>query len=97
MTTEQTLRTVMAQSINATNLPISAPCALDLERLVRTGALALHANGPPSPTELDLASASLRRLIYEMGYAARSRGAPELQEWSLRDALAQLCPLYPFC
>jgi hypothetical protein len=72
----------------AGNMQFAPECELELRQLIRNSATSV------TPETLDDAIQNLRTLVSDMHSRAQNG---ILQEWTLREALASLCPLFPFC
>jgi hypothetical protein len=90
------LRNVQLTRLAATGLGIDPPCEHDLDQLVSTAGAQLDSQRA-AVEQVDEAAANLGKLIDAMADEARTQGSTTMQEWSLRNALGRLCPLFPFC
>jgi hypothetical protein len=96
MTPEQQLDDVWREQLQLSGFGIDPACENDLKNKVRTAAQTIGGRGFVAQDVSD-ASANLVRLLETMMEISRGKGEKTLHEWSLRDALAKLCPLFPFC
>jgi len=89
-----------AASSTATRLSykIEDGCAQALRDTFRRGASYLLGRGlVMDPTAIGRAYGSTIALVEAMVQAAKERGEITLEEHTVEDALARLCPLFPFC
>ena len=94
--TLERLISVSQVRVAGSGLGIDPNCAYELDKLIQDAAQHLD-TVRAAPQVIDDASANLELLIDAMADVARGRGAQVMHEWSLGDARARLCPLFPFC
>jgi len=93
-TIEARLRAIM----QSWQLPIASDCEQHLSQLIHNAALRVEADGLASdPSKLWEVETNFRKLMTEMTRQAGALGFDELHEPTYFNALAELCPIWPFC
>ena len=91
---DQRLRGVM----RSWTLPIDSGCQQHLDSAIQQAMQRVQAEGVASdPAKLLEAETNFRRLLTEMTRQAGQMGLQELHEPTYFQAMASLCPLWPFC
>jgi hypothetical protein len=92
---EAALWTVARQYAGTFGFAFEQGCELDFRRLARASFVRVAAR--PGPLVDADVRANTETLVAAMIDEARAQGATTLHEWTLKGALAKVCPLYPFC
>lgn len=80
------------------SFPIDSYCRNDLVSQIRIAADRVEIEGAASDSsKVAEAEANFRLLLAEMTRLARNQRLNKLQEFTLRESLIKLCPLWPFC
>ncbi len=95
---ETRLWTAAASTATRLSYKIEDGCEQALRYAIRRGASHLLGRGlVMDPTAIGRAYSSTIALVEAMVQAAKERGEFTLEEHTVEDALARLCPLFPFC
>jgi hypothetical protein len=95
---ETRLWTAASSTAMRLSYKIEPGCEQALHDAIRRGASFLLGRGlVMDPTAFSRAYASTLALVEAMVQAAKERGEFTLEEHTVEDALARLCPLFPFC
>lgn len=90
------LKAEMWHAILREGVGISPQCEMNLTQLVDAAIANLESGGAP-PDDVARAAVNLGAIVQKMAEAARHNGWTDLHETTLSDALAKLCPIFPFC
>jgi len=82
----------------ASNFKFEKHCELDVQSMIEAGVDKLSGMGRLNdPQAIQEAEENLKSIVSEMINIALAKGVDSLHEWTLGDALKNLCPLFPFC